>query len=348
MPFRQCSSTVSILAGRLLYFVLSVTSALGCSTHQGFDRASSRTRHELTCSDGRTISCFEPPPDVMTSEVSVLVGASIGPVKQALVGSGSQSVRYERIRKEVPSLQTLEVLEFRLCVALANDFLTEEAYSAFLNEFLPRLRTELASLPPSEGQERDSSVGLMRLRIWGSVIAERSPDYFRLGKFASSQEATPLDTLEIEGSFVSQASTGYSLTAEFDIASNVSLVGSIGRVEYSPAKPLTTALHELDRSATFSASAVRYGGGLSSRVNVGKHRGGIVTTLGAVERRTTIDLFGGHVNVSSWDPFVAVELRLETSVLDWAMFGVGVQGVLGDADVITAAAQASIGLGLFR
>lgn len=120
---------------------------LACSTIP-----SQRLAVVLDGPNGR-ITCFKPPPDVMTATANAAVNANISKVVQALKVESSASATYDRIREETPDLQATEVLEFRLCTEYGNGILSKEQYNYFLS-VLPLLKTQQ---PAASGEGRDAN-----------------------------------------------------------------------------------------------------------------------------------------------------------------------------------------------
>jgi len=99
-------------------------------------------RNKVTIND---VTCIEPPPDVMSSEISAAVDAAISPIKDALRADISVAKKFERIREEIPNLQAVEVLEFRLCAAYANGAIDKDTYKQFISHILPLLKGNSSS-----------------------------------------------------------------------------------------------------------------------------------------------------------------------------------------------------------
>jgi hypothetical protein len=102
---------------------------------------------ELTRPNGEKVVCFIPPADVMTSERDIQVKAAIPKIKDVLNTSTSINEKYQRIREEIPNLQTIEVLEFRACVAYANGLFTPSNYMDLVNNILPLIKDKSPSKP---------------------------------------------------------------------------------------------------------------------------------------------------------------------------------------------------------
>jgi len=130
----------------LCYFAVFVACASGPSY---------RKTHQLVGPNG-AITCFEPPPDVMTAGTKASVDASVSRIVQTLKLNADTSTTYSRIRAEVPNLQALEATEFRLCVAYANGLLSKDQYSKFM-DLLPSLKSSGATGAPASGTKSNDS-----------------------------------------------------------------------------------------------------------------------------------------------------------------------------------------------
>ena len=103
--------------------------ATSCAYHGG-----ERQRHELKGPDGRTITCFEPPPEVVQNvSVALDVSASIKDIEGLIKNSVRGDVTPERIRDRLPKdVVVFEHVNFQLCVNYANGIYSSEEYRAFL------------------------------------------------------------------------------------------------------------------------------------------------------------------------------------------------------------------------
>lgn len=111
-----------------------VIAAAACSA-----KPSQRPAVVLNGPNGK-ITCFEPPPDVMTAEAKAAVNANISKVVDVLKVESNTSTTYSRIRQEVPNLQATEALEFRLCTEYGNGIISKDQYHNFLS-VLPLLKS---------------------------------------------------------------------------------------------------------------------------------------------------------------------------------------------------------------
>ena len=91
--------------------------------------------------NSNNVTCIEPPPDIIQTALSAQIQALIPEINIDIQANASAKSTVERIRSEVPNLQAVEALDYRMCVAYANGVLTKESYTKFLSEILPLLTT---------------------------------------------------------------------------------------------------------------------------------------------------------------------------------------------------------------
>lgn len=130
-------------------------SLIASCTYPGGERA----KHEIKRADGLTVTCFEPPPEIV-KKANIATDLELS--KQEIGALAKASVRGEvtpeRIREKLPSnVAAYEVIEFRLCVDYANGVYSPEEYRAFVEakSGLP-LQKERKS-PLKEGVSVDSA-----------------------------------------------------------------------------------------------------------------------------------------------------------------------------------------------
>ena len=116
----------------LLHSTLMASCALiaasGCSL---FRHPSVRVVHEFVRPDGTVIKCHEPPPDMVPASVGADLDAKIPDLVEVVNSRGGIEETTARIRSEIPNLQAVEAIEFRMCAAWAQGALDEEAYQRF-------------------------------------------------------------------------------------------------------------------------------------------------------------------------------------------------------------------------
>jgi hypothetical protein len=103
--------------------------------------ASSRKKVVLTKTDGTKITCFKPPPDVLTEKLEASIVAKIPYIKEQLDASLSVDNKTKRIRTEIEGINSVEALEFIMCRSYANGIIDSKEYTEFLKSILPLLKT---------------------------------------------------------------------------------------------------------------------------------------------------------------------------------------------------------------
>ena len=131
-------------AHSLKCILLAVCGVLVSScVYQGGERG----KHEIQKPDGTTVTCIEPPPEVVKkASVATDIDASAKEIGALAKASVRGEVSPERIREKLPSnVAAFEVIEFRLCMGYANGLYSPQEYRAFLDA-----RSGLPSLSPSK------------------------------------------------------------------------------------------------------------------------------------------------------------------------------------------------------
>nr|WP_320166650.1 hypothetical protein [uncultured Methylophaga sp.] len=108
--------------------------------------ASNRKITEFDTPTGK-LKCAEPPPDVITTGAQANVEALIPEIKVDVKADASATTTVERIRAEIPNLQAVEALEYRMCLAYGNGIIDSETYQEFFNNILPMLQGVKTSRP---------------------------------------------------------------------------------------------------------------------------------------------------------------------------------------------------------
>lgn len=122
---------------RAAYFLL-VLAVASCSS-----QPSARRLVKVDGPNGE-VTCVEPPPDVIGAEFSSQLSAALPGIEDAIRAEMSVQQKAERIREEIPNLQAIEVLDYRLCMAYANGRIEKQLYSQFVEDVLPLLRDSMA------------------------------------------------------------------------------------------------------------------------------------------------------------------------------------------------------------
>lgn len=110
---------------------------MGCATNP-----SHREQVIKQMPDGKQITCYKPPPDVVaTHSINTSAGldAKTEKITAALKGEIKYEEKLEKLRAIADNLQTVETMHFRICIEYSNGILTELEYKEFLRA-LPILR----------------------------------------------------------------------------------------------------------------------------------------------------------------------------------------------------------------
>lgn len=140
----------------------------GCGIFKPSD-PSHRKKEEFERSDGIKVTCFQPPPDVYISEVNASIDVKIPVITEHLDALTSVNSKVERIREELPSLNAVEALEFRMCVAYGNEAITPNQYNRFGENILPLMEINTNSIKPSN--EVQNNIGENYMRLFGALEA---------------------------------------------------------------------------------------------------------------------------------------------------------------------------------
>lgn len=141
-----CVKCVSHLRSALL--IVSAIFTASCIYHGG-----EREKHEVRSRDGKTVTCFEPPPEVVKkASIETDIEASIMEIGKLARATVRGEATPERIREKLPSnVAAFEVIEFRLCTGYANGLYSPEEYRAFLDAKSALLSKPSRKSPVREG-----------------------------------------------------------------------------------------------------------------------------------------------------------------------------------------------------
>lgn len=110
---------------------------------------SGRTEHKMMRRDGTPVTCFEPPPDVVTKRVNANADAAYNEIGRILKGSVELATETQRIRELSKSVNDYEAIDFRVCMNYANEVLTREQYSLYLTD-IKKLLQETSNAAPRQ------------------------------------------------------------------------------------------------------------------------------------------------------------------------------------------------------
>lgn len=118
---------------RVLPLIVLVTAACPGSTRTG------TTVTQPVAGQATAITCVQPPPTVMTTGVDASVTAQIPRVAEILKGNLSYERKVQEIRKESMGIQDFEVMDYRLCMAVASNILDRSVYADFVKRIYPQI-----------------------------------------------------------------------------------------------------------------------------------------------------------------------------------------------------------------
>ena len=159
-----------------LYLLLPLLALVfsSCSMTQPSDRKPV----EFILKDGTKITCYMPPPDVISIGAqgnADLSAMRLGKVLQAT--GGGVGLDIERIREELPpDVATFEVVEFRICAQYGNGVLSKQAYQTFNERIIPAY-TKNPPVQTSPSVDTPASVTLVE-RCGTSSTTKRPAEKF--------------------------------------------------------------------------------------------------------------------------------------------------------------------------
>lgn len=117
--------------------------------------------------DGQSITCFGPPPDVVTTTDSAVIDAQVKALSDLAKGSVSRKQTVQKIRDVNPELQSYETVKFRLCVDYANGLLSKEQYNNSTEFFqllgkTPHVPEAVKELPPRKKTSKTPEAALTK------------------------------------------------------------------------------------------------------------------------------------------------------------------------------------------
>jgi len=124
-----------------VFYLLLAIGATSCAIFRPSDPSNIK-KVNLTRPDGTKVACFRPPADVYTDSLGATIDAKIPYIREKLEASLTIENKVERIRTEIPNLQALEAVEFRMCVAYGNNAINSDQYAQFISEILPLLQKD--------------------------------------------------------------------------------------------------------------------------------------------------------------------------------------------------------------
>lgn len=86
------------------------------------------------------LKCAEPPPDVVTTGARANIEALVPQIDVDVKANANANTTVARIRSEIPNLQAVEALEYRMCLAYGNGIVDSATYREFYQSILPMLQ----------------------------------------------------------------------------------------------------------------------------------------------------------------------------------------------------------------
>lgn len=169
--------------------ILFLTSCIG---GQSIDLRSPIT---FTRPDNITVKCYQPPPEVIATSVKVDMDASVSKIKEILRAQAELKQTVQRIRNEIPDLQRIEVLSFRLCTDYGSGGLDPISYQTFLKA-LYEVRTGLST--QSSPADSKTVVTTLRDRVTIAEISLRESQIYNKTRTVTYEiEEDPAGTIVI-------------------------------------------------------------------------------------------------------------------------------------------------------
>jgi hypothetical protein len=108
--------------------------------------------------DGTKVTCFKSPSDVAYTSSSLNFKA----IDSHINAIASVKTKIDRIREEIPGINSIEAIEFRMCNAYANGIIDSSTYNKFIDQILPALKVR-KDIAISE-----NNVGENYMRLFGA------------------------------------------------------------------------------------------------------------------------------------------------------------------------------------
>ena len=116
---------------KIIYIsIFSLVVASGCSFNSNITEFKKPTG---------VLKCAKPPLDVIATGIQANVEALIPKIELDVKANASASNTVARIRTEIPNLQAIEALDYRMCMQYGNKAIDSKTYKEFMNKILPML-----------------------------------------------------------------------------------------------------------------------------------------------------------------------------------------------------------------
>lgn len=132
-PLSPSTHPPSVLVNRMKRHPASVLLLAGLAACAG------NPHHQGGTTEGG--ACVLPPAEVTSTALEASVDAAIPRVREVLAASLTAGEKAERIRDELPNLQAVQVLEFRMCAAHRDHAVDAAGQEVFTSQVLPLIKT---------------------------------------------------------------------------------------------------------------------------------------------------------------------------------------------------------------
>nr|WP_299067694.1 hypothetical protein [uncultured Allomuricauda sp.] len=141
----------------IIWFIFLVVLVTSCKS----SNLNKRKEITHTRSDGKTVKCYQPPADVTVTGTDLNFSA----IKSHINAIASVTTKISRIREEIPGINSIEAIEFRMCNAYGNNIIDSKTYNKFVGQILPAL--EIINQP----KVSNNNIGENYMRLFGALEA---------------------------------------------------------------------------------------------------------------------------------------------------------------------------------
>jgi len=215
-------------SSKIISFIFLIVLITSCKSA----KLNERKEITLTRNDGKVVKCFQPPADVTVTGTDLNFSA----IKNHINAIASVNTKITLIREEIPGINSIEAIEFRMCNAYGNNIIDSETYDKFVGQILPAL--EIINQPTIS----NNNIGENYMRLFGALeapiimrlITGKSDGYELIGDVISSSSIDESTGEKIEGIAESGYTLGHIDKPIVDFWKN--------KWEYSKILPLNTSL----------------------------------------------------------------------------------------------------------
>ena len=113
------------------------------------------------------LKCADPPSDVLMIGGNADLQALVPEIDLDVKANTSVSTTVARIRSEIPNLQAIEVLEYRMCLAYGSGIIDAKTYQEFFKSILPLLKNK---------EERKATLNSQEAQKLLSIFTDRTTE----------------------------------------------------------------------------------------------------------------------------------------------------------------------------